>query len=172
MIFSSINCLPEQFVKMVLVTQAKECIKSQQIRSRLLIAFITTFTIVSVVLFGFAGQAEAEGNELRRRTLLQAGLTFNSAAFLIYEPVFLYFCVAFFTVFKVTNVRSSALKEEVEASSTNLVKVNIEVFAQLACCLFSFNKVLDSGCVHLWGGEYDYAHYFDVARGLPPNVFH
>ena len=134
---SSIDCLPEQFVRMILVTQAKECIRSQQTRSRLLIAFITTFTIVSVFLFGFAGQAEVEGNELRRRTLLQAGLTFNSAAFLIYEPVFLYFCVAFFKVFKVTTLRSSVMKEDLEASSTNLVKVNIEVFVRPASCLFS-----------------------------------
>ena len=138
-VFCSINSLPQQFASMVLVTQAKECIKSQETRNKLLIAFVLFMLTVGVFIFGFAGQAEMAGDVVRRRVLLQAGMTFCSAAFVIYSVVFIYFTLAFFKVFKISDLRSSLSKEDIEASKLNLIKVKISPppLCQLSIPLFN-----------------------------------
>ena len=124
---------------MVLVTQAKECIQSQKIRNQLLIAFVIFMLTVNVFVFAFAGQAEQEGDVARRRVLLQAVMTFCSAAFVIYAVVFLYFSVAFFKVFKVSDLRSSLSKEDKEASKMNFIKVNSNAFLSFSSLSAPFN---------------------------------
>ena len=115
------------------------------------------------------------GDEVRRRVLLQAALTFASALLVIFSVVFLHFSVIFFKTFNATHLRSTLSKEDQEASRANIAKVNTQILCQptvLKVHSCSIRLFTDSSCLRRCIHEHDGVHHGDAAGELSSDIFH